>query len=151
MKPEALAVRSLFALAAAAALGAACVTTETYVYTAQKYDAANACVEDYRAIEVIDGKGAKSTCPASCLLVNGELFVSTMCPPLPAVAAAVALDAADCKAAIGAPSCSAQEPGDGGEDEAGDAEPDGTIRDGAPGDTSASDTGADATDASDAG
>lgn len=115
MKP--LFARTLLLLAAGSALAVACIEVDSYVYSAQKYDAANACVGDYHAIEVIDGKGAKSTCPNACFEVNGELYVSTLCPPLPAIATAVASSTPDCKAALAAPSCSS--PGDGGEEEDG--------------------------------
>jgi len=110
--------RTLLLLAAGSALAAACIEVDSYVYSAQKYDAANACVGDYHAIEIIDGKGAKSTCPNACFEVNGELYVSTVCPPLPAIATAVASSTPDCKAALAAPSCSS--PGDGGEEDSGD-------------------------------
>lgn len=153
MKPETLIVRSLFALAAGAALTMACVGTESYVYSAQKYDPANDCVQAYRSIEVIDGKGAKSTCPKTCLDVNGEIYVSTLCPPLPAIAVEVPPDAADCKAALKAPSCDEETDGgdeDGGEDGGEDGETDGGDTDGDT-DSSTTDAGPDVVDASDAG
>lgn len=152
MKPETLFVRSLFAITAGAAVAIACVDTESYVYSAQKYDSANDCVQAYQSIEVIDGKGAKSTCPKTCLDVNGELFVSTMCPPLPAIATAVPLDASACKAALEAASCDEPEDGgdDGGEEEGGDAETEGGAPDGDT-DSSPTDAGPDVVDASDAG
>lgn len=126
MKP--LLVRTLLLLAAGSALAVACIEVDSYVYSAQKYDATNACVGDYHSIEVIDGTGAKSTCPKACFEVNGELYVSTVCPPLPAIATAVASNTPDCRAALAAPSCS--EPADGGEDgDGGDdgGEPDAEI------------------------
>lgn len=116
MKP--FVVRTFLLLAAGSALVVACIEDDSYVYSAQKYDAANACVGDYHAIEIIDGNGAKSTCPKACFEVNGELYVSTVCPPLPAIATSVASNTPDCKAALAAPSCSA--PSDGGDDADGD-------------------------------
>ncbi len=158
MRAEKLFVRSLFAAAAGAALtaGGACITTETYVYSARKYDPANACLQAYQSIETVSGKGARSLCAPTCLSVNGELYVSTMCPPLPAIATEVAADASDCKAALGAKSC--DEETDGGNDDGGDEGGDGGNDDGgneggsdAGGEGGPLDSGADVVDASDAG
>lgn len=88
--------------AAAAVGGAACLTTESYVYSAQKYDPAADCLATYGAIEVVNGSGAGTTCPAACLSVGEDLYVSTVCPPLPTIATAVAADAADCIKALAA-------------------------------------------------
>ncbi len=95
---------------AAAVFGAAllgggvtsCLTTQSYVYSAQKYDPAGDCLESYAAVEVVNGTGTSSACPAACLTVGADLFVSTMCPPLPVIATAVPADAGDCIAALAA-------------------------------------------------
>jgi|GEM_PF-3532051 len=131
MAPRALLRSRLFpvlacASAAAAYLASACITTEAYVYTAQRYDSAGACLEDYRAIEQVAGKGASSQCAPTCLEVDGELFVSTMCPPLPGIATAVPDDDPTCAAARAASraetSCTAPAPEEAGA--ADDASPD---------------------------
>ena len=97
------------AVTAAAALGgglaattglASCISTDSYVYTAQKYDPTADCVSAYQAVEVVHGSGASATCPAACLMVGGDLYVSTLCPPLPAIASAVDSDAGACVAAL---------------------------------------------------
>lgn len=91
---------ALAAVAAALTAGAfACQTTESYVYSAQKYDPAADCLAPYAPVETVSGEGAGSQCPVTCLTVGADLYVSTMCPPLPAVATAVAADAGDCIAA----------------------------------------------------
>lgn len=147
MRP--LLARALFLVAAGSALAVACVEVDSYVYSAHKYDSANACVGDYHSIEVIDGTGAKSTCPKACLEVNCALYVSTVCPPLPAIATPVASASPDCKAALAAPACS--EPSDGGEGEGGDAaDEDSGEADADPDSSTQQDTGP-IVDASDAG
>lgn len=91
-----------FAVTAALAAAAACESADSYVYTAQRFDAAAACLEPYRAVEVVEGPGVAATCPASCLTVGVEVFVTTMCPPLPTIATELALDDEACVAARGA-------------------------------------------------
>jgi hypothetical protein len=93
-----------FRIAAAMALlaGGACLAAESYVYTAQKYDPTADCVNASKPIEVVKGSGASATCPAACLMVGEDLYVSTLCPPLPTIATAVDRDAGDCVAALAA-------------------------------------------------
>lgn len=88
--------------AASAWAAAACTGTESYVYTAQRFDPSQGCLEDYESIELVAGSGASATCPAACLSFQEELYVSTVCPPLPA--GAEAADASDptCAAALAA-------------------------------------------------
>ena len=111
-----------FAAAAAcgAALLASCLSTQSYVYFAQKYDPTNDCLEKYSPVEVVNGSGAGSSCRATCMTVGADLFVSTVCPPLPAIATEVEADAGDCVAALTAAkrggTCDA--PPDGGEPDA---------------------------------
>jgi len=83
---------------AAAAL-ASCISTDSYVYTAQKYDPDNDCVNGYAAVEVVKGSGASADCAPLCLMVGADLYVSTLCPPLPDIASAVDSDAGPCIAA----------------------------------------------------
>jgi hypothetical protein len=91
---------SLFAATLLGGSVTSCLRTESYVYFAQKYDPTNDCLGSYAAVEVVTGSGASSTCPATCMTVGADLFVSTVCPPLPAIATAVEADAGDCIAAL---------------------------------------------------
>jgi len=79
-----------------------CIATDSYVYTAQKYDPTNDCVNGYKPVEVVKGSGASATCPPMCLMVGADLYVSTLCPPLPDIATAVDSDAGTCPAALAA-------------------------------------------------
>lgn len=141
------------AVAAAALCGAlaSCVSAESYVYTAQRYDPNAKCLESYTAIEVVNGSNAYSACAPTCLRVGGDIFVSTMCPPLPSIATEVPSDESACGAALAAHnqsfSCnSAREPVDSAAPEAGgdahDAEP--PSEGGDPDASDASDAGGDA-------
>jgi hypothetical protein len=108
---------ALAAFATAATLSSgACIRTESYVYSAQKYDPTAACVAAYAPVELVNGPGAGSRCPATCLTVDGELYVSTMCPPLPSIASDVAADSTECKAALAAAATggTCEAPADGG-------------------------------------
>lgn len=95
-----LALAALVGGAAAAAISVACGDPDVYVYSAQKFDRAGLCVEPYAPLELVSGPGAGGACPAICLTVGVDLYVSTMCPPLPAIATAVPADSADCIAAL---------------------------------------------------
>lgn len=105
--------------AAAAGVGVACEDAQSYVYTAQKYDPTAGCLAAYTPVELVNGSGASSTCPATCLTVGDDLFVSTMCPPLPAIATAVPDDAGTCIPALAAAKRggTCDEPAEGGADE----------------------------------
>jgi hypothetical protein len=81
---------------------ASCISTDSYVYTAQKYDPTNDCVNAYSAVEVVNGSGASAKCPPVCLMVGADVYVSTLCPPLPDIATAVDNDAGPCIAALAA-------------------------------------------------
>jgi len=145
------------AVSGAALLGGSvtsCLTTQSYVYSAQKYDPQADCLEANAAVELVTGSGASSTCPAVCVTVGADLFVSTVCPPLPTVATAVPADAGDCIAALAAAkrggTCDAPAEADASEDAGEDAgdmdgggEPDATV--------DAADAAAPIQDASDAG
>lgn len=89
-------------LAAAATIVVACSDAKVYVYTAQKWNPAASCLEEYVPIETVDGDGADSTCPAACLSVGDDLYVSTLCPPLPANATPVPATDPVCKEALAA-------------------------------------------------
>ena len=123
-----LLIRVFRGVAVAAVLGAAagaasCISTDSYVYTAQKYDPTNDCVDEYKSVEVVKGQGASADCPPICLMVGADLYVSTVCPPLPDIASAVDSDAGTCLAAIKAQAsggtCDNPAVAEGGADEAG--------------------------------
>ncbi|MBX3209818.1 MAG: hypothetical protein KF764_32600 [Labilithrix sp.] len=90
---------ALGALTLALVAAAACEGAGSYVFTAQRFDASAACLEPYRAVEVVEGPGVAATCPASCLTVGAEVFVTTMCPPLPTIATELAEGDEACVAA----------------------------------------------------
>jgi hypothetical protein len=114
----------------AAAATEACIATDSYVYSAQRYDPTADCVTASKSIEVVNGPGASAVCPATCLMVGDNLYVSTLCPPLPTIATAVDEDAGACIAALAAVASggTCDLPADGGASEAdadaGDAAPD---------------------------
>jgi hypothetical protein len=141
-----MATTAVLAALASAASVASCITTDSYLYTAQKYDPTNDCVTAYKAVEVVTGSGASARCAPACLMVGDDLYVSTLCPPLPAIATAVGADAGTCIAALAAAAtggtCDAPAATEGGTDDGGaEAE--------AGGDTDAGD--ADGVDAAEAG
>jgi hypothetical protein len=88
-----------FVLVGAVAAAAACDAADSYVYTARRYDADAACLHPYHAVEVVEGPGAAATCPETCLTVGNEVFVTTMCPPLPTIATELEANAEACIAA----------------------------------------------------
>ena len=79
--------------------GAACEGADSYIYTARRHDPARGCLEPYAAVEVVDGPGVAATCPETCLTVGSDVFVTTMCPPLPAIATELQNDDEACVAA----------------------------------------------------
>jgi hypothetical protein len=125
---------SIAAAVIAAALGLAvvvsCDEVESYLYSAQKYDPANACVEAYAALEIVKGSDTSATCERTCFSYGGAIYVSNQCPPLPLSAEALEPDSGECLAAVDASVCgepaleedAGEEAGeeDAGEDEAGD-------------------------------
>ena len=144
-------VGTLAAASVATLLGGgvmSCLSTQSYVYFAQKYDPTNDCLGHYKPVEVVNGSGA-GKCPATCMTVGADLLVSTVCPPLPAIATEVAGDAGDCIAALKAAerrgTCDA--PPDGGDAEA-DRDAGGADRDA---DRDAADATIPPVDAADAG
>jgi hypothetical protein len=93
---------SVFGAAVLGGSVTSCLRTESYVYFAQRYDPNGDCLEGFKAVEVVNGSGASSSCPATCMTVGADLLVSTVCPPLPANATEVPADAGDCIAALAA-------------------------------------------------
>lgn len=149
------AVGTLAAASGATLLGGSvtsCLSAESYVYFAQRYDPTNDCLESYKPVEVVNGSGAGSKCRATCMTVGADLLVSTVCPPLPAIATEVPADAGDCIAALKAAerggTCDA--PPDGGDAEA-DMDASGDSGEEPDADMDAGDAKMPITDAADAG
>lgn len=133
-------------LLAAAAFVACLDEDPRYVYTAQKYDPALGCLEDYAPVETVPGESVSSVCPVTCLTANASVYLSTVCPPVPAIATALDAASPECQEALDAArleaSCSAPAEEDEEDGEAPDAGQD------APADL---DTGAPPADAGDGG
>jgi hypothetical protein len=122
--------RLLYAVALVVAIVASivsCEDDERYVYTARRFDEANACVGPYVPVERVVGEGADAKCAPTCLTFKDAFYVSPVCPPLPVEATEVPQDDPRCQAAASAflddALCDAPQDEDGGADEdAGDEE-----------------------------
>jgi hypothetical protein len=69
------------------------------IYTAHPYRAAAACLEPSVSIGIVKAADLPVTCDPVCLLLDGALYVSSVCPPQPGRALVLAPDAPDCAAA----------------------------------------------------
>ena len=143
-----LAVGALALCAIGAAV--ACDDANIHVFSAQLYEQASDCLDDYAAIEVVPGDNGSATCSPVCLVGAGAYYVSTMCPPYPDSLSPPDPDAAPdpvCVAALAANaaqrSCSAPSGDDGGDD-GGEAGDDGGGDDGGGDDGGGDDGGGDA-------
>jgi hypothetical protein len=101
MKHRAI-IRSMLAVCVVALAPMVACEVPFYVYSARPWNAADACVEPYVPVDRVDGEGAGSSCPAVCLSVGRQLYVSTVCPPLPPSATEVAATDPSCRAALDA-------------------------------------------------
>lgn len=123
MSQRPLVLLAASALALAVAVLAACDRTDSYLYSGQPVDEANACVDAYVPVDIIDGPGVTQECPPICFLYSDTLYVSIMCPPLPTLAEGVNENDPRClaaKAAMKTPCAGGGEDpatADGGEDE----------------------------------
>jgi hypothetical protein len=110
-----------------------CADDERYVYTARRFDAANACLGPFTPIERVVGEGTSPNCPPTCLTFKDALYVSPLCPPVPVEATEVDAEDPACQAAVEAfeneALCDAPADEDGGED--GGSEEAGEEEDGA--------------------
>jgi hypothetical protein len=95
-------IRAVFLGFSFVAFAASCEDQPSYVYSAQKYDPTNACLSSYSPIEVVNGPTSNATCAPACITVNGDTYVSTQCPPLPAIASEGEADASPCLEALDA-------------------------------------------------
>jgi hypothetical protein len=78
-----------------------CNPSGPLVYTAQPYSLEGGCVGDYVPVGVVYGTSLGGNCDPMCMTINGQLYVSTACPPLPPEAVA-ASDSPDCAQALSA-------------------------------------------------
>jgi hypothetical protein len=127
MKRIVLASAAVIAIVATAV---ACEDNERYVYTARRFDEANACVDStYTAVELVDGEGADPKCPPTCLTFKQVFYVSPVCPPLPVDVTEVDQSDPVCQAAVAAfkaeTLCDAPAEEEDGGDEGGAEETDG--------------------------
>jgi hypothetical protein len=71
------------------------------VYTAQAYEPANGCLDDYVPVGLVMSAALFPTCDPVCLELGNVLYVSTVCAPYPATAVPVAPeDSTDCATAL---------------------------------------------------
>jgi len=75
-------------------MAAACDDSGPSVYTARAYQAADACLDAYTPIGLVDVGALSALCAPTCLMIADSLYVSTLCPPYPAEATAVSASAA---------------------------------------------------------
>jgi hypothetical protein len=95
--------RALLVVASAVGLLGAfvsCDDDDRYVYTARRFDEANACLGPFTPIERVIGEGADVKCAPTCLTFKDVLYVSPVCPPLPVDATEVSADDPRCVAAV---------------------------------------------------
>lgn len=115
--------RALLGVAAALAIVGgfvACDDDDRYVYTARRFDEVNACLGPFTPIERVVGEGTDVKCAPTCLTFKNTLYVSPVCPPVPADATEVPADDPRCQAAAEAfrtqTLCDAPADEDGGEE-----------------------------------
>jgi hypothetical protein len=85
----------------AAALLGACSDFGPRVYTARLYRRAG-CLEPYAALGLVQSGALGALCPPVCLRLDGELYVSSVCPPYPARSSVAPAADADCAEALAA-------------------------------------------------
>jgi hypothetical protein len=136
--------RLVWALGWAGPIGLAvlpgCDESGPRVYTAQAYEPANGCLDDYVPVGLVMSAALFPTCDPVCLELGNVLYVSTVCAPYPATAVPVAPeDSADCATALALATsdtgglCSAVDASPGGSD--GGGSDDGAAGDGGTGST----------------
>lgn len=107
-------------LAVLALASSSCEEYGPRIYTARLYRVGARCLEPYMPIGVVQAGQLQGGC-AQCLALDSELYVSTLCPPLPARADAQQPNAPVCALALAAlaaqATCGASDAGaDGGLD-----------------------------------
>lgn len=89
------------AFALAVALLGACSESGPRIYTARLYRRAG-CLEPYAAIGLVQGRELGALCEPSCLRLDGELYVSSVCAPYPARSSVEPPASTECSAALAA-------------------------------------------------
>ncbi len=79
-----------------------CDDAPTHIYSAQLYEQANDCLDDYTALDIVTGGTGSSGCNPVCLVGGGATYVSTVCPPYATAVAPGAPDDPACIAALAA-------------------------------------------------
>ena len=89
-------------LAVLAFAGSGCDEYGPRIYTARSYRAGAGCLELSTAIGVVRAGELHASCPEACLSLDDALYVSTVCPPLPARALPVKPEVPGCALALAA-------------------------------------------------
>jgi hypothetical protein len=89
------------ALALAVALLGACSESGPRIYTARLYRRAG-CLEPYAALGLVRGRALGALCEPTCLRVDGELYVSSVCAPYPTRSSVEPPASTECAAALAA-------------------------------------------------
>jgi hypothetical protein len=84
-----------------ALVAGACESSGPRVYTARAYRADATCLEAYTAIGRVEANDLGASCTPVCLLLGDGVYVSTVCPPYPSIAALTdPATSPDCGAAL---------------------------------------------------
>lgn len=83
----------------AVALLCACSETGPRVYTARLFRRTG-CLEPYAALALVQGQKLDARCDPTCLSLDRELYVSSVCAPYPAGASLESPSSAECSAAL---------------------------------------------------
>lgn len=106
-------------LGAGLGLAFACNEVQSYVFTARRYDPDAGCLASYVPIDEIPGRGVGNRCGPTCFRFENAIYTTRVCPPLPDAVEELDQQSPECLAAnepsIYDASCSADEPGDGGD------------------------------------
>ena len=89
-------------LAVVALASSSCEEYGPRIYTARLYRVGARCLEPYTPIGVVQAGELRATCERQCLSLDAQLFVSTVCPPLPARVETVNAEVPVCALALGA-------------------------------------------------
>ena len=79
----------------------ACNESGPRVYTAQAFQADPGCLDAYAPLGLVEAEELPANCDPVCLELDGQLYVSVVCPPYPAEAELLAPeDSPDCATAL---------------------------------------------------
>ncbi len=74
-------IAGLLLLALTLCVAPACDDTPRRIYSAQLYEQAKDCLDDYTPLDIVKGGTRRSGCDPVCLAGGGATYVSTVCPP----------------------------------------------------------------------